>query len=70
MPSYTARDFICGGESRSDDEDFFRGPARFQPILAARNSVIARSRCDDGDAHFESLHSEGEGESLRTGSSE
>ena len=53
--SDAAGDFIRRAKSRSNDQDFFRGPTLFEPISAKRNAVMTGGRCDDGNAHVGNL---------------
>jgi hypothetical protein len=48
-------DFIRCTKGRADYQDFFRGPTRFQPILATRDAVMTGSGCGNPDAHILSL---------------
>src|SRR6516164_3446306 len=50
-----AGEFVGGAESRADDQYFFVGRARFQPITAARDAVMTGRRCDNAKPHLRKL---------------
>ena len=46
-----AGEFIRRAEGRSNDQDFFRGLARMEPIPSVRDALAAGGGCDGGKGH-------------------